>query len=64
MRLVLIGLILFLAGTGIGWHAALTVERGVAPDVRLGRQDGRVLGELLDTSGPPARRRPNLRTVA
>jgi hypothetical protein len=31
-------------------------ERGVAPDVRLGRQDGRVLDELLDTSGPPARR--------
>lgn len=31
-------------------------ERGVTPDVHLRRQDGRVLTQLLDTSGPPARR--------
>jgi len=31
-------------------------ERGVAPDVLLRRQDGRVLEELLDRTGAPARR--------
>ena len=31
-------------------------ERGVAPDVLLLRQDGRVLDEVLSPGGPPARR--------
>ena len=31
-------------------------ERGVAPDVYLRRQDGRVLEEILDTGAAPARR--------
>ncbi|MDX1650734.1 MAG: alkaline phosphatase family protein, partial [Myxococcota bacterium] len=31
-------------------------ERGVAPDVHLARQDGRVLEEILDSGGNPAKR--------
>ncbi len=33
-----------------------STERGVAPDVLLARQDGRVVGEVLDPGGPPPSR--------
>lgn len=41
---------------GVDHSGRSASERGVAPDVYLARQDGRVLEELLDREQPPARR--------
>ncbi|MFN8643273.1 MAG: alkaline phosphatase family protein [Candidatus Binatia bacterium] len=41
---------------GRDWSGRTATERGVAPDVYLQRQDGRVLDEILDDEGAPAAR--------
>ncbi len=40
---------------GRDWSGYTASERGVAPDVYLQRQDGRVLEEIIGESGPPER---------